>query len=120
MMVKEFYENIHGDYKDMLSRFQSDALILYFVKQFPLDHSYAELMEAVRSRDLEASFAAAHKLKGLAANLSFSELYTLLKELTEQLRPRTAPADPSLLQKISENYQSILREINCLEAGDCG
>lgn len=119
MTVKEFYENIHGDYNDIISRFPSDELVLYFVRQFLSDSSYTELTEAVKNNDVEASFAAAHKLKGLAANLSFSELFAMLAELSDQLRPRTEQADVALVQKIGESYRIILREIKCLDTGGC-
>lgn len=118
MTVKQFYENIHGDYEDVLARFSSDALVVYFVKQFVSDSSYRELMEAVERRDPKASFAAAHKLKGIAANLSFSDLHTQLHTLCEQLRPQTELADAALVQKIRENCRCILREISCLEDED--
>lgn len=118
MTVKEFYENIHGDYQDIFSRISADELILFFVKQFPSDSSYQELMEAVKRNDIKASFEAAHKLKGLAANLSFSELFAALHDLSEQLRPQAEPADAALVQRVRENYQIILCEIKRLENGE--
>lgn len=119
MTVKKFYENIHGDYNDLLTRLPTDALALRFIRQFPSDPSYSELMEAVRKDDITASFEAAHKLKGLAATLSFSQLFAAVNVLSEQLRPKTTVADTALVQKVSESYHIILREIHCLEDGGC-
>lgn len=115
MTVKEFYENIHGNYEDILSRLSTDELVLYFVRRFLSDHTYLELMEAVQNSDISASFEAAHKFKGIAANLAFSELFSVLNDLLEQLRAKNNSVNPSLIQKVSDIYETILREINCLE-----
>lgn len=117
MTIKEFYENINGDYDDMLARLSTDALILHFIKRFPTDNTYFELTDAVQRADISASFEAAHKLKGIAANLSFSELFTATSRLCEQLRAQTEPANTSLLQKVSKSYHLVLQEIDALEKG---
>lgn len=119
MKVKEFYKKINGDYDDMFERVSSDELILNFVKRFPSDTTYAQLMNAVQKADITASFEASHKLKGIAANLSFSQLYDAVSELCEQLRSQTGFVDAELVQKISKNYDVVLCEINRLEEGGC-
>lgn len=115
MTVKEFYERINGDYRDIQSRLSSDALIMRFVRLFPSDGTYRELMAAVEKYDTEAAFEAAHKLKGIAANLSFSELYIASSRLCEQLRPLSGAIDMSLVHKVSESYQTVLNEIKHME-----
>lgn len=118
MTIQQFYEHIHGDYQDFHARMPSDALILRFVRQFPSDTTYLELMDAVQKGDITQSFLAAHKLKGLAANLAFSALFEALSALSAQLRAQTEQADPALVQRVSEGYRLILREINRLEADE--
>lgn len=118
MTAKEFYRSIRGDYAEMFARFPSEELITSFVAQFPSDSSYQELMDAIAGGNIRASFEAAHKLKGLAASLSFSLLLAPLTDLCEQLRTQPAPADPVLVQRIREIYHSILQEIySLLEPG---
>lgn len=117
MTVKEFYDNIHGDYNAIRSLLSADTVILHFIDRFPSDPSFEELLEAVQKRDVKASFEAAHKLKGIAANLAFSELYVTVSELSDQLRPQTEPANPTLVQKVSENYFRVICEINKLTNG---
>lgn len=119
MTVKEFYENIHGDYDEILTRLPSEAFILRMIKRFPSDNTYAELIDAVQKSDISASFEASHKLKGIAANLAFSELFTASNDLSEQLRSQTEVADASLVQKITESYDTILREFNYLTDNGC-
>lgn len=118
MTVSEFYQSIHGDYAALLEGLSSDALILHFVRRFAADNTYAELTQAVERADISASFEAAHKLKGIAANLAFSQLFAALSDLSEQLRPQTEPADAALLQRVGESYHLILRQIGSLEGGD--
>lgn len=112
MTVKEFYENIHGNYEDILSRLSTDEVIIHFIRRFPSDNTYKELMEAVQKSDISASFEAAHKLKGIAANLAFSELFSNLTDLSNQLRAKTEPANMSLINKVSDSYHTVLNEIN--------
>ncbi len=117
MTIKEFYQTVQGDYEEIYDRLSSDEIILRFIKRFPNDPTYTELMEAVQRGDISASFVATHNLKGLAANFAFSKLVCALNDLTEQLRPQTKQADSLLVQKVSECYHSILLSINSLEDG---
>lgn len=118
MTVEEFYERINGDYNDALTRLPTQSFILRMLKLFATDSAYDELMEAVNNNDIKGSFEASHKLKGTAANLSFSQLYEALKDLNEQLRPQTEKADALLLQRVSDCYYNVIREINCLVDGE--
>lgn len=117
MTVKEFYEKIHGNYNTIFNLFSDDSIILIFVKQFASDPSFNELMEAVMNENVNASFEAAHKLKGLAANLAFSELFKNVSVLLEQLRTQEDVAEPLLLQKVCESYRLIIEEIENFESG---
>lgn len=111
MTVKEFYREIDGDYEDVMTRLPTDAFVMRFVKRFPSDGSYSELLDAVNKDDICASFEAAHKLKGIAANLAFSALYEASIALTEQLRPCTKKADSQLLQRVCDAYDVVARAI---------
>lgn len=115
MTVKKFYENIDGSYETVFSILSDDKMILHFIKRFKADETYAQLIKAVKQHNITESFENAHKLKGIAANLAFSKLYASLNELSEQLRPRTQTADKELVQRVSECYETIMREINRLE-----
>ena len=47
MELRECYEAFGGDYKDAVSRLQSDALIKKIVVKFLDDPSYGQLKDAV-------------------------------------------------------------------------
>lgn len=118
MTVKEFYKNIDGDYNDALTRLPTEAFVLKMLRLFASDRTYDELIESVKNNDIKASFETSHKLKGIAANLSFSQLHTALCALNEQLRPLTVSADAALVERVSDDYHNVMREINCLLDGE--
>lgn len=115
MTVKEFYEKINGDYNDAMERFQMEALIAKIVVKFADDDSMPNLKKAVADGDIEASFRAAHTLKGVAGNLSFTALLNEAEKLTNQLRPCTEPANTELLAAVYEQYDIVIEALKELE-----
>jgi HPt (histidine-containing phosphotransfer) domain-containing protein len=111
MNLEELYISLHGDYADAKARLMNDRLVEKFVLKFPSDPSMQQLREAVVSGDNAAAFRAVHTLKGVAANLSFSELRKAASDLTEQLRGCDKPADAELLKKLEEAYKLVIDSI---------
>lgn len=118
MTCEQFYNNIRGDYSRIKGLLPSDEIIIRFVKLFAEDTAFDELLEAVKNEDIKSSFEVAHKLKGISANLAFSELYESTNALTEQLRSQKEPADPSLVKSVKQSYRAVIREINNLKDGE--
>ena len=116
MTVQECYEKLHGNYEDAKSRLMNDRLITKFMLKFPGDDSITILREAVKAGDIETSFRGAHTLKGVAANLGFTELQQAASDLTEQLRSRTAQADPELVRRVEEAYSLVIDTLRNYEA----
>ena len=108
MTIQECYDQLHGDLKDACSRLLNETMVTKFVLKFPSDPSMEQLREAVKAKDIEVSFRAVHTLKGVAANLSFTQLFHSAVDLTEQLRPRQEQADPELLEALEEEYKRTL------------
>lgn len=111
MTVKECYEKLGGDYEDVISRLGSDSLAERFVLKFLNDKTYDALKQAVEAGDADASFKAAHTLKGVAANLSFTLFFEAVSRLTEQLRERKQPADETLVRTVDERYLQVISAI---------
>ena len=116
MTLQECYEKLHGDYDDARSRLAMDTLIEKFVLKFPGDPTMDSLKTAVAEGNIQESFRGAHTLKGVAANLAFTELMERTSELTEQLRPCTEPADEVLYQKVLESYDRTVQAIETYKA----
>lgn len=88
MTLKEFYEQIDSDYKDVIKRLCDENMIKKFVFKFPEDPSFNDLTDGLNENDAEKAFCAVHTLKGVCSNLGFERLYEASYELTEKLRNR--------------------------------
>ena len=86
MNVKKCYEIMNGDYEDVKRRFLTDARIRRFALLFLGDSSMDDLRAAMRDKDCEKGFQAAHTLKGVCLNLGFTGLYVPVCRITEMLR----------------------------------
>lgn len=86
MTVKEFYEQISGNYEDAVSRLLSDDLIRRFALKYLEDPSFDQLKNALIQEKAEESFKAAHTLKGVSKTLAFEWLGDHASRITEMLR----------------------------------
>ena len=111
MTLQECYAMMHGNYEDARSRLAMDKLIEKFMLKFLDDTSMDLLNKSVAAGDVQESFRAAHTLKGVAA-----KLMERVSELTEQLRPCSAPADEALYQKVKESYDLTIHAIEAYKA----
>ncbi len=117
MTVEDCYLQIGEPYTEALHRFGSDARILKYLKMMQSDPSFDALCLAIERGDREASFRAAHTLKGIALNMSFTQLAQAAGELTEALRhPGSGNQVPSLLETTKQAYRNMLHSVNTLLA----
>lgn len=114
MELEQFYSVCNGDYADVRSRLVNDDRVLKFVRLFMNDPTYDSLVLAMETQNHTEAFRAAHTLKGLAANLSFTGLYHASDALTEALRagedgqPKDLAAAPELMAEVKEAYELIV------------
>ena len=116
MTLNECYQRMKGNYEEAKGRLSMDPMIEHFLNLFLEDTSMDTLRAAVADGNIPESFRAAHTLKGVAANLAFTELQTAASQLTEQLRPQTTPADPDLVQKVETAYGLVVDSIKAYSA----
>ena len=113
MTVKECYELIGADYEDVLNRMmKKEELVRKFVKKFLDDKSYEQLCNSMEEKNAEEAFRAAHTLKGVAQNLSFTGLYQPASVLTEKLRIGEMDGTMDLLHKVAEEYKKTISFVN--------
>ena len=105
MSIEECYQEMGGSYADVSARLPSPSLVQRFVCKFPEDKSFEALESAMESGSREGAFRAAHTLKGVCANLSFSRLLHSASALTEILRPES-PAIP-------ESAFALMDQVRC-------
>jgi HPt (histidine-containing phosphotransfer) domain-containing protein len=120
MNLKECYDAFGGSYEVIRGRLPKDELIEKFVKKFLAEPSYAALSGAVEAGDYEEAFKAAHALKGVSANLSFTRLTKSVSELTELLRnsgEKTVDADEcrKLFDTVTADYKEVTETIRKYE-----
>ena len=116
MTLQECYAALGGDYEDVLGRLHSERLVQKFVLKFLDDGSYDLLLRSAAADDREEAFRAAHTIKGMCQNLSFTALEHSSTALTETLRAG-APADPAQLAAVQADYEKTAAAIRAFAAG---
>ena len=89
----------------------SEALLERFLKKFLQDKSYEELVSAIEGQELERAFRAAHTLKGVCGNLSFTALYQLLTRQVALFRAEDWAGACALMPQIDQAYAAVLDAI---------
>lgn len=111
MTLEECYNNLHGDYEEAKTRLMNERLIERFILKFPEDPSMGALQEMIEAGDNVAAFRAVHTLKGVAANLAFTQLFHDASNLTEQLRDLKSNPDPELVERLKVTYDLVINSL---------
>ncbi len=116
MTLQECYAALGGDYEDVLGRLRSEQLIKKFVLKFPDDGSYSLLYVSFDQKNYTEAFRAAHTIKGMCQNLSFTKLQESSSSLTEALREGYTPEADPLMKQVTEDYQRVIDAISIFQA----
>ncbi len=114
MTVQECYEQIGGDYNEIISRLRTEERIKKFAGMFLKEQSYNTLVQTLQDRNQEEAFRAAHTLKGVCQNMSFTALFKSSFDITEALRANDMEEADRLLPKVTEDYQRTLEGVKAL------
>jgi HPt (histidine-containing phosphotransfer) domain-containing protein len=85
-------------------------LYVKLLHKFKEDPNMEALLEAVRGADYEKAQGLAHTLKGIAANLSFTELYKQSLEFETQIKNRAV--GPGVPEAFQSCFEETLRSID--------
>ena len=88
----------------------NEAFYLRMVGLALQDDGYALLGKALAENDLKSAFEAAHRIKGVVANLALTPILTPVSELTELLRHET-PGDYQGLYEKAAQQKAALDEL---------
>ena len=116
MTLKECYAALGGDYEDVLGRLP-ERLVQKFVLKFLNDGSYELLCRSLADGNREEAFRAAHTIKGVAQNLSFTALYQSASALSEALRGGFSPEAPALAAQVDADYAKTAAAIRAYQEG---
>lgn len=115
MTIEECYNSIGSNYEEVLGRFAGNKMLVEkFARKFIDDPSYQMLSGCMEKKDYQEAFRAAHTLKGVCANLGFTELFKVSSDMTEELRggdPDVAKL-PEMFEKITAEYKKTVDAIN--------
>jgi len=105
MTIKECYERLGGNYEEVFGRFRRDAMIKKFAVKFLTDKSFESLSGALNAGEVQQAFEAAHTLKGVCANLSFTRLAESASKITEMLRGKNLEEACQFFATVEEDYK---------------
>ena len=86
MTVQECYQQIQGNYENVLKRLKTDERIVKFLELFLSDTTYEKLSEAVNAKNDQEIFKCVHDLKGMALNLGLTALQKAAQNLCDAVR----------------------------------
>ncbi len=105
MTIQECYAAIGGDYEDAAARLHSDKLVQKFVLRFLEDQSFELFCTSMKEKNYEEAFRAAHTIKGICQNLSFTRLLESSSAMSEALRHGWTPEADELTSRLEEDYR---------------
>lgn len=111
MTLKECYAALNGDYEEAMGRLRSERLVQKFVLKFLDDGSFDLLCRSMEAGDQPEAFRAAHTIKGVCQNLSFTRLLASGEKLTEALRDGPTPEAPALFTQVQADYRQTVDAI---------
>ena len=115
MTIEQCYSAIESNYEEVLGRFAGNKMLVEkFARKFVDDPSYQMLTETLEKKDYEEAFRAAHTLKVVCANLGFTQLFKVSRDITEELRGGNPDESklPELFEKITAEYKKTVDAIS--------
>ena len=116
MTLQECYAALGGDYDEALGRLRSERMVQKYVLRFLEDKSYELLCTSMESGAYEEAFRAAHTIKGICQNLSFTMLVKSSSALSEALRHGYTPEADGLAEQVGRDYQDTVSAIRAFQA----
>ncbi len=103
----------HINIEEGLSRVRgNEKLYVTLLKSFSKNTYMDELVDRIAAKDFESAAKTAHTIKGVAANLSFTRLYELMKSLELELKEGTC--SESILNDVKDAVAKTLGLIEVL------
>ena len=114
MTLQDFFQAVGGSLNEVMERLPSEKMILRFLKMYPQDTSYSDLIKAYAEGDVKQAFLASHTLKGVASNLGLGDLQKAASVFTESVRNSDHFGDPVLLEDVKKAHEKVLEQLSLL------
>ena len=106
------------DYLDAMDRMDNDGDLYKMLALKYLDNSkYTDLVAALEVEDFDEDYKAAHSLKGVAGNLSFSNLFDVAASMSEALFQGEYQAAEKMLPDLSDANDKVIEGLNAWKDG---
>lgn len=116
MTLEECYQKLGGDYADVTGRLPGERFVRKFVLKFLEDQSFELLRSSLEQGNVEDAFRAAHTIKGMCQNLSFTKLLGSVSAQTEALRGKNLAEGRRLFEAVEADYALTVRTIREYQA----
>ena len=102
---------IYLDYADGIKRVMNNAkLYAKLLTKFRNDTTLDDLEASIAAGDMEKAQTIAHTIKGVAANLSLSEMFKQTLELETQIKAKAV--DPAQMETVKTAFAATLLEVD--------
>ena len=115
MTLQDCYDALGGDYADVSARLHSERLVQKFVLKYLDDRSFDLLCTAMAEKNYEEAFRAAHTIKGICQNLSFTNLLDSSSHLSEALRHGWTPEADRLVEQVKTDHLAVTAAIQAFQ-----
>lgn len=118
MTIREFYEQIDGDFASVLERFGEELGVTKYLAMFIREDMFSKLEEAMKNRDYEEAFRVTHSMKGVTLNLGLSPLEHSSREMCEALRNGKVPDNiDEMFEQVRADNERVVEAIHMLDIG---
>lgn len=115
MTVQECYQQIQGNYENVLKRLKTDERIVKFLELFFKRYYLSEVIRIRKCKNNQEIFKCVHDLKGMALNLGLTALQKAAQNLCEAVRYGEPSVDISpLYQEVTKEYQKVVDIIHVI------
>ncbi|MDR0301982.1 MAG: Hpt domain-containing protein [Treponema sp.] len=105
------YNSFFIDFEDGVKRVMNNkAFFIKMLVKFKDDPNIKNLEDALSANDYEKAQVAAHTLKGIAGNLSLTELFKQSREIETQIKARSV--NPGQLDILKDVHTKTLAEVD--------
>lgn len=108
MELKDCYVKFGGDFEGVLGRLRREQIVQKFVFKFLDDKSFQLFETSMDQKDYEEALRAVHTLKGIAQNLSFTQLFESSQKITLALKENDVNTAIEMMPQLSKDYHAII------------
>ena len=74
MKLRDFYNEIGGNYDEVIGRLMNEKRIYKYLFKFKDNVDYQGMLDAIEEKNWETAFRFSHNLKGMGLNLGLGEM----------------------------------------------